>query len=102
VDDHVVSVALLGREGGLEESIRRTAYEGDRIEGNLVPDLLTSQLRDPDAGVPVGLRIMRIATHHAVRSTGFGSALLDAIETEFDPNGDSADGRRRLASPSRD
>jgi tRNA(Met) cytidine acetyltransferase len=93
VDDHVVSVALLGREGGLEESIRRTAYEGDRIEGNLVPDLLTSQLRDPDAGVPVGLRIMRIATHHAVRSTGFGSALLDAIETEFDPNGDSADGR---------
>ena len=93
VAGHVVSVALLGLEGGLEESTRRAAYEGDRIEGNLVPDLLTSQLRDPDAGVPVGLRVMRIATHHAVRSTVFGSALLDAIETEFGSEGDSTDGR---------
>lgn len=93
VAGHVVSVALLGLEGGLEESTRRAAYKGDRIGGNLVPDLLTSQLRDPDAGVPVGLRVMRIATHHAARSTGFGSALLDAIETEFGSDRTNADGR---------
>ena len=84
VGGHVVSVALLSREGGLGERVRRTAYEGDRIDGNLVPDLLTSQLRDPEAGVPVGLRVMRIATHRAVRSAGFGSELLGAIEREFD------------------
>ena len=83
VDGHVVSVALLGLEGGLDEPTRRAAYGGERIGGNLVPDLLTSQLRDPDAAVPVGLRVMRIATHHAVRSSGFGSALLEAIASEF-------------------
>jgi tRNA(Met) cytidine acetyltransferase len=44
---------------------------------------LTSQLRDPQAGVPVGLRVLRIATHHAVRSEGFGSHLLREIEAEF-------------------
>lgn len=87
VDGHVASIALLGREGGLEESRRRAAYEGERIEGNLVPDLLTSQLRDPDAGVPIGLRVMRIATHHGVRSVGFGSRLLEEIEAEFDAGG---------------
>jgi tRNA(Met) cytidine acetyltransferase len=83
VGGHVVSVALSGLEGGLDEPTRRAAYEGERIDGNLVPDLLTSQLRDPDAAAPVGLRVMRIATHHAARSSGFGSALLEAIASEF-------------------
>lgn len=82
-DGHPVSVALLAREGGLDDDTRRTAYEGGRIRGNLIPDLLTSQLRDPDAGVPVGFRVVRIATHHAVRSAGFGSRLLDEIEAEL-------------------
>jgi tRNA(Met) cytidine acetyltransferase len=87
VAGHVVSVALLGREGGLDASTRRAAYEGERIDGNLVPDLLTSQLRDPEAAVPVGLRVMRIATHNAARSSGFGSKLLEEIETEFEASG---------------
>lgn len=82
-DGHPVSVALLAREGGLDDELRRRAYEGRRIQGNLIPDLLTSQLRDPDAAVPVGLRVLRIATHHDVRSTGFGSRLLSEIESEF-------------------
>lgn len=93
IGGHVVSVALLGLEGGLDEATRERAYGGDRIDGNLVPDLLTSQLRDPEAGVPTGLRVMRIATHHAVRSNGFGSALLDAIESEFGSEERPDDGR---------
>lgn len=88
VDDHVVAVALLAREGGLPESIRQAMYEGQRVRGNMVPDVLTSQLRDPEAAIPVGLRVMRIATHHAVRSRGFGSLLLSAVESEFDDDGD--------------
>ena len=87
VGGHPVSVAVLAREGGLSEETRRTAYEGDRIRGNLIPDLLTSQLRDPEAGEPTGYRVVRIVTHHAVRSGGFGSRLLGEIETEF---GDSS------------
>ena len=90
VDGRPASVALLAREGGLDAGTRRIAHEGGRIRGNLIPDLLTSQLRDPEAGVPVGYRVLRIVTHHAVRSEGFGSRLLDRIAAEF---GDDVDDR---------
>ncbi|WP_135822503.1 tRNA(Met) cytidine acetyltransferase TmcA [Halostella litorea] len=81
---HVVSVALLAREGDLPADLRREMYDGARVKGNMVPDVLTSQLRDEDAGAPAGLRVVRIATHHAVRSRGLGSRLLDAVRDEFD------------------
>ncbi|WP_181686819.1 tRNA(Met) cytidine acetyltransferase TmcA [Halorhabdus salina] len=82
-DGHVVSVALLSQEGDLPADIRAEMYEGGRIGGNMLPDVLASQLRDEDAGEPVGQRVMRIATHHAVRGRGLGSRLLTEIETEF-------------------
>jgi tRNA(Met) cytidine acetyltransferase len=88
LDGHVVAVALLAREGGLDPSLRREIYEGSRVRGNMIPDVLTSQLRDPDGAAPVGLRVLRIATHHAVRSEGFGSRLLAEIRREFDATGD--------------
>ncbi len=88
VDGHVVSVALLAREGGLAESTRESMYTGSRIRGNMLPDVLTSQLRDPDAGSTIGVRVLRIATHHAARSRGFGSRLLYDIEHEFSSHGD--------------
>ncbi|WP_338742037.1 tRNA(Met) cytidine acetyltransferase TmcA [Haloplanus salilacus] len=84
VDGHVAAVALLAREGGLRESLRTEMYEGARVRGNMLPDVLTSQLRDLRAGVPVGYRVLRIATHHAVRSRGFGSRLLEGCHDEFD------------------
>ncbi len=82
-EGRVASVALLAREGGLDADTRRHAYDGGRIRGNMLPDVLTSQLRDEDAGAPVGYRVMRIATHHAVRSRGLGSWLLEAVRAEF-------------------
>jgi tRNA(Met) cytidine acetyltransferase len=81
-DGHVVAVALLAREGGLPETMRADMYEGGRIRGNMLPDVLTSQLGDEAAAVPVGRRVMRIATHAAVRSRGLGSYLLSLIERE--------------------
>ena len=78
-DGRVVAVALLAREGGLDADTRRRAYEGERIRGNMVPDVLTSQLRDEAAGEPVGDRVLRIAVHGAVRSRGLGSALLEEV-----------------------
>jgi len=83
VAGRVVAVALLAREGGLDREIRRRSYEGERVRGNMVPDLLTSQLRDEAAAVPVGLRTVRIATHHALRGAEFGSRLLAAVHAEF-------------------
>ncbi|OTE99600.1 tRNA(Met) cytidine acetyltransferase TmcA [Halorubrum sp. SD683] len=82
-DDRVVAVALLAREGGLDAETRRRMYEGERVRGNMVPDVLTSQLRDEDAATPRGLRTVRIATHHALRDAGFGSRLLDEVHAEF-------------------
>ena len=79
VDGHVVSVVLLAREGGLSDDQRARMYDGERIRGNLLPDLVTTQLRDEHAAVPTGWRVLRIATHHAARSRGLGSALLDAV-----------------------
>jgi tRNA(Met) cytidine acetyltransferase len=81
-EGHVVAVALLAREGGLPEATRARMYEGGRIRGNMLPDVLTSQLGDEGAAAPVGRRVMRIATHAAVRSRGLGSYLLSLIERE--------------------
>ena len=83
-EGHVVSVAVLAREGGLDADLRAAMYEGQRVRGNMLPDVLTSQLRDEAAAEPVGYRVMRIATHHAARSTGLGSHLLDQCYAEFD------------------
>ncbi len=82
-DGHVVSVALLAREGNLPPDSRAMMYEGGRIRGNMLPDVLTSQLRDETAGEPAGLRVVRIATHHAARSRGLGSLLLERVREEF-------------------
>lgn len=87
-DDHVVAVAMCACEGGLDEESRRRVYEGNRIRGHMLPDVLTSQLRDPVGGEPTGVRIVRIATHDAVRSRGLGSKLLEAIRREVATEGD--------------
>ena len=88
VDGHVASVALLAREGGLDADLRAAMYDGERVKGNMIPDVLTSQLRDEDAAVPFGYRVMRIATHPAVRSRGLGSRLLGEVRREFDGSAD--------------
>ncbi|WP_144798077.1 tRNA(Met) cytidine acetyltransferase TmcA [Halorubrum depositum] len=82
-EGRVVAVALLAREGGLDAETRRAMYEGERVRGNMVPDVLTSQLRDEAAAEPHGVRTVRIATHHAVRDSGFGSRLLEEVHAEF-------------------
>ncbi|WP_089818142.1 tRNA(Met) cytidine acetyltransferase TmcA [Halomicrobium zhouii] len=81
-DGHVVSVALLAREGDLPTDLRAEMYEGRRVRGNMIPDVLTTQLRDEAAAVPVGQRVLRIATHPAVQSRGIGSRLLTEIRGE--------------------
>ncbi|SMO45078.1 tRNA(Met) cytidine acetyltransferase TmcA [Halorubrum cibi] len=82
--DRVVAVALLAREGGLDPETRAGMYEGERVRGNMVPDVLTSQLRDESAAESRGLRTVRIAVHHALRGRGIGSRLLEEVHDEFD------------------
>jgi tRNA(Met) cytidine acetyltransferase len=49
----------------------------------MIPDVLTSQLRDESAGISEGMRVLRIATHNEARSRGLGTALLEGIREEF-------------------
>ncbi|EMA58769.1 hypothetical protein C469_12583 [Halorubrum lipolyticum DSM 21995] len=93
-EGRVVAVALLAREGGLDAETRRGMYEGERVRGNMVPDVLTSQLRDETAAEPRGVRTVRIATHHALRGEGFGTRLLDEVHAEFGGEGGGAEGDR--------
>ncbi|WP_227131239.1 tRNA(Met) cytidine acetyltransferase TmcA [Halorubellus salinus] len=87
-DDHVACVALLAREGDLSADRRASMYEGGRVKGNMLPDVLTSQLRDERAAETVGYRVVRIATHHAVRRGGLASHLLAELRAEV---GDDVD-----------
>ncbi|EMA66750.1 tRNA(Met) cytidine acetyltransferase TmcA [Halorubrum kocurii] len=92
-EGRVVAVALLAREGGLDAETRRGMYEGERVRGNMVPDVLTSQLRDEAAAEPRGVRTVRIATHHALRGEEFGTRLLEEVHEEFggETDGDAVD-----------
>jgi tRNA(Met) cytidine acetyltransferase len=82
-DGRVVAVAMLAWEGDLPPALREQIYEGEGVRGNMLPEVLTAQLRDIDAGASRGLRVVRIAVHDAVRSRGLGTALLDEIASEF-------------------
>ncbi|MFD1515595.1 tRNA(Met) cytidine acetyltransferase TmcA [Halomarina rubra] len=83
-DGHVVAVALVAREGGLDAATCAEVYREGRVQGNMLPDLMTGQLRDPDAARPVGRRVVRIAVHPQVQSRKLGSRLLAALHDEFD------------------
>ncbi len=81
---HPVTVVMLAEEGGLDETWCNRLYAGESIRGHMIPDLLITQLRDRTAGTLRGLRVLRIATHEAVRSRGLGSMLLSEIYEEFE------------------
>jgi tRNA(Met) cytidine acetyltransferase len=83
-DGHAVAVALVAREGGLDADTREAVYREGRVQGNMLPDLMTGQLRDPEAAGPVGRRVVRIAVHPEVQSRGLGSRLLADLHGEFD------------------
>lgn len=81
---HPVAVALLATEGGLDPDTVERAYRGERLRGNLIPDMLLSTLRDAETPLHPGLRIVRIATHPAVQRCGLGTRLLEEIRNDWD------------------
>jgi tRNA(Met) cytidine acetyltransferase len=82
-EGHAVAVALVAREGGLAPETCAEVYREGRVQGNMLPDLMTGQLRDPEAARPVGRRVVRIAVHPRVQSRGLGSRLLDELHAAF-------------------
>jgi len=81
---HVVAVALVALEGGLDEQTRSALYLGRRrLRGNMLPECLVSHLGHPGAGAMAMARVVRVAVHPALRRLGLGTALLDHLATEL-------------------
>ncbi len=83
-DGHLVSAALIAREGSLPPERVEAAYRGERLRGNMLPDIFCEVFRDDQLASEPGARIVRIATHPAVRRRGFGSRLLAEVREELD------------------
>ena len=82
-DNRVVAVALIAQEGNLSADRVESAYCGERLRGNLLPDIFCTVWRDDTLARQPGIRILRIATHVAVRRRGLGTQLLEAIRNEY-------------------
>lgn len=79
----VLCVGLVAREGDLSAEKRAEAFRGERLRGNMLPDIFINAYRDPTPAGDPGLRIVRIATHEAVRRQGLASRLLDEIRADW-------------------
>lgn len=74
---HVVAVVLLGIEGGMDEGLAKTIYQGRRrLQGHLIAQSLATHAGFIEAPLQRYLRVMRIAVHPLVQSQGLGSALM--------------------------
>jgi len=80
VDNHIIAVALVIREGGFSESLSTSVYRGERRpQGNLLAQTLTYHCGIESAATHQYARIMRIAVHPDLQNKGIGTELLNFI-----------------------
>ncbi|MEN9422995.1 MAG: hypothetical protein RL122_378 [Pseudomonadota bacterium] len=76
----IVAVALLSREGGLDEELTAAIHAGTRRpHGHPVPQTLTFHAQIPRAAELVCERVMRIAVDPTVQNQGLGAQLLQHL-----------------------
>lgn len=79
-NDTVVAVAVVSHEGGLDTELTQQIFEGQRrLQGHLVPQVLTFQSGIPNAACLTTDRIMRIAVHPDSQNQTLGTVLLNHI-----------------------
>ncbi len=82
---HIVAVALLIKEGGLDEKLGTQVYLGRRrLPGHLLPQSLAFHAGMVEAPSLRYLRLMRIAVHPVLQGRGLGSRLVGAISDNAD------------------
>lgn len=82
-----VGVALTMMEGGLSEELSLKVFTGDRRpEGHALPEILASQLGQPQAATLRYARIMRIVIHPHLQRRGLGRYLLDNVTRRLSAN----------------
>lgn len=82
---HIVGVALMIEEGGIDKDLGKQVYLGQRrLHGHLLPQSLATHTGMIEASTLHYLRIMRIAIHPAVQGRGLGTKLIRHITQQSD------------------
>lgn len=77
---HIIAVALLIKEGGINSETATAIFEGTRrLQGHLVAQSLAANAGIETAPCLHGERVIRIAVHPNLQQQGFGSALLNSL-----------------------
>jgi len=77
---HIGAAALVAAEGALPAELCEAMYTGARrLRGHAIPENLVCHLGLPEAGALTVRRVVRIATHPALRRRGLGRRLLGCI-----------------------
>lgn len=83
VEDHVIAVAMLLKEGQLEQELAQQVALGKRrARGQLTPQTLAYHLRFPELAELSGWRVQRIAVRAEFRRQAIGKHMLDLIEKQ--------------------
>lgn len=91
----VVQICLEGEIS--KESVQRSAGQGQRASGDLIPWTLSQQFQDEDFPSLSGARVVRIATHPDFHKMGYGSRALSILKQYYEGrivnlDGDTASG----------
>ncbi|MCP4187060.1 MAG: GNAT family N-acetyltransferase [Gammaproteobacteria bacterium] len=87
-NDELYGVAVLNREGGLDESLCQKVFLGERRpRGHLLAQMLTAQAGVKNFAKFNGLRIQRIAVREEMRRQGVGRGMIQAAEAYAGDNG---------------
>jgi tRNA(Met) cytidine acetyltransferase len=85
---HIIAVALLAHEGGLEPELAQQVMLGHRrVQGHLLPQSLANHAGLVEAAQLRIARVMRIAVHPALQRRGLGGQLLQQLEKSAQAQG---------------
>ncbi len=80
LDEQIIAVALLIKEGGIDSKIATDIFEGTRrLKGHLVAQSLAANAGIENAPCLHGERIIRIAVHPTLQQQGLGTTLLESL-----------------------
>lgn len=100
VDNRIVAVAMLVREGEIDAAMCEAIVDGQRRpRGHMLVQALAVQAQQPQyLGVPTA-RVLRIAVHPSLQGKGIGSALLQYAVADQRARGVQAVGSSFSATP---
>lgn len=81
----ILAVIQISFEGNLTKKIIKSGLnKGKRLDGDLIPWVMSQQFQDDDFGRLNGARVVRIAVHPHVQSMGYGSRALHILTQYFE------------------